>query len=258
MSDARWRLDGQVALVAGASAGIGRAIADELLGRGADVLLAAREEAALERAREELADAHPAREVLAFAADVCDDEERRALFDWVRDLGAGLHCLINNAGGNLTLPAMDYAEADWRAIFEQNLFAAWELCRLAHPLLTQHAATAILNVGSVSGQRHVRTGAPYGASKAGLHQLTRNLACEWASDGIRVNAVLPWYIRTRRTSSALADQDYLDEVLDHTPLGRVGSPEEVAAAAVFLCLPAAAYISGQCLAVDGGFLAHGF
>ncbi len=254
----RWRLDSQLALVTGASAGIGRAIADELLGRGADVLISARDDDALENARIELADAHPQREVLAFAADVADNEQRRALMDWVADLGDGLHILVNNAGYNQPLASLDYDSSQWRAIFETNTAAPWELCRLAHPLLGRHAATAVVNVGSVSGERHVRTGAPYGMSKAALHQLTRNLACEWATDGIRVNAVLPWYIRTRRTSAALADADYLDTVIEYTPLARVGTPEEVAAAVAFLCLPAASYITGQCLAVDGGFLANGF
>ena len=99
---------------------------------------------------------------------------------------------------------------------------------------------------------------PYVASKAALHQMTRNLAVEWAEDGIRVNAVAPWYIRTRRTSGPLSDPDYLDDVLLRTPMGRIGEPEEVAAAVAFLCLPAASYITGECIAVDGGFLRHGF
>ncbi len=258
MSDSRWRLDGQLALICGASAGIGRAIAGELLQLGADVLLAARDEAALESCREELLEQFPQREVLAYAADVADPQQRRSLLAWVDDLGEGLHLLVNNVGANTTLDALDYDEAGWRRIFEVNAFAAWETCRLAYPLLTRHAATAIVNVGSVSGVRHVRTGAPYGMSKAALHQMTRNLACEWAADGIRVNAVLPWYIRTRRTSAALADADYLDAVTEHTPLGRIGAPEEVAAVVAFLCMSASSYVTGHCVAVDGGFLARGF
>jgi Tropinone reductase 1 len=132
------------------------------------------------------------------------------------------------------------------------------MCRLAHPQLSQHANAAIVNVGSVSGITHVRTGAAYGVAKAALHQLTRNLACEWADDGIRVNAVAPWYIRTQRSEPALAEPDYLDEVLQRTPMGRIGEPEEVAAAVAFLCLPASSYIAGEVVAVDGGFLHHGF
>ena len=258
MDPKRWRLDGQLALVTGGSAGIGRAIARELLGFGADVLLAARDATGLETARAELLEDFPERDVSTFVADVADDEQRRELLDWVEDFGEGLHILVNNAGGNLTRAAVEYSEDEWRKIFEINLFSAFELSRYAHPLLTKHAASSIVNVGSVSGATHVRSGAPYGMSKAAMHQMTRNLAVEWAEDGIRVNAVAPWYIRTRRTSGALADPDYLDEVLLRTPMGRIGEPEEVAAAVAFLCLPAASYVTGECIAVDGGFLRYGF
>lgn len=258
MDPKRWRLDGQVALVTGGSAGIGRAIAGELLGFGADVLLAARDAAALESTRNELLEDFPDREIQVFAADISDGEQRRELLDWVEDFGDGLHILVNNAGGNVTKAANDYTEDEWRQIFEMNLFSAFELSRYAYPLLTRHAASCIVNVGSVSGVTHVRSGAPYGMSKAAMHQMTRNLAVEWAEDGVRVNCVAPWYIRTRRTSGKLADPDYLDEVLLRTPLGRIGEPEEVAAAVAFLCLPASSYVTGECIAVDGGFLRYGF
>ncbi|NLB58235.1 MAG: SDR family oxidoreductase [Gammaproteobacteria bacterium] len=258
MDPQRWRLDGQLALVTGGSAGIGRAIARELLGLGADLVIAARDGDALEIAREELLEEFPEGEVRALIADVADDEQRREILDWVEDQGRGLNILVNNAGGNLSRGATEYAEDEWREIFEVNLFSAFELSRYAFPLLTVHPGSCIVNVGSVSGLTHVRTGAPYGMSKAGLHQLTRNLAVEWGGEGVRVNAVAPWYIRTRRTSGALADPDYLDEVLMRTPMGRIGEPEEVAAAVAFLCMPAAAYITGECIAVDGGFLRYGF
>ncbi len=258
MVSKRWRLDGQLALVTGGSAGIGRAIARELLGFGARVLIAARDADGLDTARAELEEEFPDGELLTCIADVADDEQRRELLDRVEDLGDGLNILINNAGGNLTRPAIDYSEDEWRGIFEVNLFSAFELARSSYPLLTRHAASCIVNVGSVSAITHVRSGAPYGMSKAAMHQMTRNLAVEWAEDGVRVNSVAPWYIRTRRTSKKLADPDYLDEVLLRTPMGRIGEPEEVAAAVAFLCLPASSYITGECIAVDGGFLRHGF
>jgi len=258
MLPSRWQLDGQLALITGASAGIGRAIAQELLGLGARVRMVARGADALDDARAELLDAFPGRDIQALPGDMADDEQRRQVLDWVEDEGEGLHILINNAGGNLTRAAQEYAEDEWREIFEINLFSAFELSRYAYPLLTRHPASCIVNVGSVCGLTHVRSGAPYGMSKAALHQMTRNLAAEWADDGVRVNAVAPWYIRTRRTSGKLSDPDYLDEVLERTPLGRIGEVEEVAAAVAFLCLPAASYITGQCLAVDGGFVHYGF
>ncbi len=255
---ARWRLDGQTCLITGASRGIGLACAREFATLGADVLMVARDEVHLETARAELAEEFPEREILAFAADVSDHEQRLEIFDWLSDLDVELSLLVNNAGTNQRKAALEYSEDEVRALIDANLVSAFAMCRLAHPHLVEHANAAIVNMGSVSGMTHVRTGAPYGIAKAALGQLTKNLACEWAEDGIRVNAVAPWYIRTQRTEGALADPDYLDEVLQRTPLARIGEPEEVAAAAAFLCLPSASYITGEIVAVDGGFLKYGF
>jgi Tropinone reductase 1 len=258
MDVTRWRLDGQVALVTGASKGIGLACARELLSFGADALLVARDDTALEAARAELADEFPGRRVLALGADVADREQRLEVFDWIADQGGELHVLVNNVGNNVRKRTLEYTESEVRALIETNLVSAFEMCRLAHPLLARHGQAAIVNVGSVSGLTHVRTGSPYGMTKAALTQLTRNLAVEWAGDGIRVNAVAPWYIRTSRSESVLSDPAYLEEVLERTPMGRIGEPEEVAAAVAFLCLPASSYVTGECIAVDGGFLRYGF
>ncbi|KAF1008164.1 MAG: 3-oxoacyl-[acyl-carrier-protein] reductase FabG [Luteibacter sp.] len=253
-----WRLDGRTALVTGASKGIGFACARELAVLGANVLLVARDETVLQEISDELADECPESEILWMAADMTDHEDRLAVFDWVADLGSSLSVLVNNVGGNVVKSALDYEPDEYRDIFELNVFSAFEMCRLAYPHLAQHANAAIVNIGSVSGITHVRTGAPYGMTKAALHQLTRNLACEWGEDGIRVNGVAPWYIRTQRSEPALADVDYLEEVLARTPMGRIGEPEEVAGTVAFLCLPASSYVTGEIVAVDGGFLRYGF
>ncbi len=258
MNPSRWRLDGQVALVSGASKGIGFACARELAALGADVLLVARDETALEHAQSELAEEFGEREFFIFAADVVEAEQRLEVFDWIADLEVELSLLINNVGGNLTKPTLDYTADEVRDLIDTNVLSAFEMCRLAHPHLAEHGNAAIVNIASVSGLVHVRSGSPYGMSKAAIVQLTRNLACEWAEDGIRVNAVAPWYIRTQRTAGPLADPDYLDEVLQRTPMGRIGEPEEVATAVAFLCMPASSYITGECVAVDGGFLHYGF
>ncbi len=258
MNEDRWRLDGRAALVTGASRGIGLACARGLLERGADVLMTARDDDHLDAVVGELRETFGYARVHALGADATSAEQRLEIFDWVDDLDVALSLVINNVGNNQPRRALDYDAATFHELFNVNLVSAFEVSRLAQPRLAAHAQGAIVNMASVSGLTHVRTGAAYGAAKAALLQLTRNLACEWASDGIRVNAVAPWYIRTQRTATALADSDYLDEVLARTPLARIGEPDEVAAAAVFLCLPASAYITGQCIAVDGGFTAFGF
>jgi tropinone reductase I len=255
---ARWTLNGQTALITGASVGIGYAVAHELLGLGADVLLVARDLNQLQSSADELEDQYPERNIWCFGADVGDSEQRQEIFDWVEDLAVGLNILVNNAGTNIRKPALEYSESEMREVFGLNAEATFDMCRLAYPYLSTHAQSSIVNIGSVSGATHVRTGVPYGMSKAAVHQLSKNLACEWAKDGIRVNAIAPWYIRTRRTSDVLAIPEYFDEVIDRTPMQRIGEPEEVAAAVAFLCLPASSYITGQCLAVDGGFLSFGF
>jgi Tropinone reductase 1 len=258
MNPSRWRLDGQVALVSGASKGIGYATARELAALGADVLLVARDEAALEYASGELAEEFGEREFFTFAADVAETEQRLEVFDWIADLDVELSLLVNNVGVNVTKPTLDYTADEVRDLIETNVLSAFEMSRLAHTHLAEHGNAAIVNIASVSGLVHVRSGSPYGMTKAAILQLTRNLACEWAEDGIRVNAVAPWYIRTQRTAGPLADPDYLDEVLQRTPMGRIGEPEEVASAVAFLCMPASSYVTGECIAVDGGFLRFGF
>ncbi len=254
----RWRLDGRVALVTGASRGIGLACARELAGLGAELLLVARDADRLESARAEIEDDFPGSDPRAFAADLADAEQRLDVVDWLRDLGVMPHILVNNIGDNVSKPAVEYSDDELRWLIETNVLSCFGMSRLLHPLLREHGDAGIVNIASVSGMTHVRTGAPYGMTKAAVAQLTKNLACEWAADGIRVNAVAPWYIRTDRTSGKLADPAYYEEVLERTPMRRVGEPEEVAAAVAFLCLPAASYITGECIAVDGGFLRYGF
>lgn len=254
----RWSLAGQRALVVGASRGIGLATCRELLGLGADVVMVARHDDVLASAQLALGLDFPDADIATISADVSEADGRATIADWLAEHAHELSILINNVGNNRVASALATVDADLRWILETNTISAFELSRLLYPWLKRAGSAAIVNVASVSGLTHVRTGPAYGMSKAALVQLTRNLACEWAAARIRVNAVAPWYIETDRTASALTQDSYREAVLARTPLQRVGQPAEVAAAIAFLCLPAASYITGQCLAVDGGFLANGF
>lgn len=254
-SDSPWRLDGARALVTGGSSGIGLAVAHELATLGAGLVLVARDAGRLEKTRTEITARVPSCSVETLAADLATGEGRQFVVD---RLDAPLNILVNNAGTNIRKRMTELSLEEYRLVQETNLVSCFEMCRLLYPLLLEGAPSCIVNNASVAGLTHLRTGAPYGMSKAAMIQLTRNLAVEWAREGIRVNAVAPWYIRTPLADQVLADPAYRKDVLDRTPMGRVGETAECARAIAFLCLPASSYITGQCLPVDGGFSVYGF
>lgn len=251
----RWSLTGRRALVTGGTKGIGWAVAEELLALGAEVLIVARNADDVAAAVAEWAGRGlPA---TGLAADVSTPAGREAILTQLQAGGPALDILVNNVGTNLRKAFADYTPAEYERLFAVNLFSVIELCRAAHPLLRAAGGASVVNVGSVAGRLDVGTGAYYSLTKAAEEQLGRNLAVEWAPDGIRVNTVAPWFIRTPLTEGLLAQPEFMAKLLTRTPLARVGEPAEIAAAVAFLCLPGASYITGQCLLVDGGLSAKG-
>lgn len=251
-----WRLDGQLALVTGGTKGIGWAVADELLHLGATTCIVARNGHDVEKCvsawRMEQLPAH------GIAADVKMVSGRQLIHDGLSEIGESLTILVNNVGTNIRKKTLDILPDDYEHIIATNMTSAFEMCRLCYPLLKSSESSSIINVISVAGLIHIRSGVPYAMSKAALAQMTRNLAVEWAADSIRVNAVAPWYIETPLVEATLSDSNYRAEIIARTPLRRIGKAEEVAGVVAFLCLPAASYVTGQCIIVDGGFSVNGF
>jgi tropinone reductase I len=251
----RWDLEGKKALVTGGSKGIGLSIVKELASLGCEVIYVARVPASGENSP--LIEAGNGT-VTGLACDITKPADRSSLFSDIEKKWGRLDILVNNAGMNIRKPTVSYSEDEISTIMNTNLHSALELCRLFHAMLCNSSQGNIVNISSVAGQTSVRSGIVYGMTKSALIHMTRYLSVEWASDSIRVNAVAPWYIHTPLAEAVLKDKAYSDEVISRTPMKKIGQPEDVAAAVAFLCMPAAAYITGQTISVDGGFTIHGF
>ncbi len=222
----------------------------ELAVLGAEVLFTGRDESDLQAAQEELK--RQGISTYFLKGNVTDVHHRNEVTNWIEEHWGLLDVLVNNAGVNIRKPTNDYTIDEYLRVIDTDLLAPFEFCRLLFPLLQKTGNAAIVNIASVAGSYDVQTGAPYGMAKAGLIQLGRNLASEWAGQGIRVNSVSPWFTETPLTKGLLAQTEKLKKIKDRTPLGRIAQDEEIAAAVAFLAMDKASYITGQNLSVDGG------
>jgi len=267
-SDAGWNLPPKTtAVVTGGTKGIGKAVVDELAKKGCRILICSRNQEDLSRVTKEWND-EQGFDVTGVCADVSTSEGLDSLFSdiesWLgetSDNNDRLDILVNNVGMNIRKPSVEYTKEDTHTVWKTNFDSMFDLTMKCYPLLKRNPGeptSSVVNIGSVAGVTCMKSGTPYAATKAAMNQLTGNLACEWGLDGIRVNCVAPWYINTELARAVLKDESYLKSVVERTPMGRVGEPEEVAGLVAFLCLPIAQYISGQVISVDGAFTRNGY
>ncbi|KAE8039127.1 hypothetical protein FH972_011569 [Carpinus fangiana] len=256
--ESRWSLQGMTALVTGGTKGIGYAIVEELAGLGATVHTCSRNEAQLNECLHEWK--AKGFRVTGSVCDAVSRAQREELISTVSSLFNGkLNILINNVGTNIGKTTVDYTAEDFSFLMSTNLESAYHMSQLAYPLLRASGAGSIVFVSSVASVVAVNIGTSiYSAAKGAMNQLARSLACEWAKDNIRSNSVAPWFIRTPMAETFLRDEKMSEAIVSQTPLGRVGEPEEVSSMVAFLCLPAASYITGQNICVDGGITVNAF
>lgn len=245
----RWGLEGRIALVTGASRGIGRAIALRLAEEGCDVAInfntspeAAEEVVAAIKTME--------RRAIAVHADVSSADQVETMVSEVTDDLGEVDILVNNAGIHQHLKSWEMSAEDWQRVIDVNLTGTYLTSRLIGPRMADRGWGRIVNISSVVAMSGTDHEAHYAASKAGLHGLTKSLALELSPKGVTVNAVAPGWIRTDMTADTTEEE--MAEAMREVPLGRIGEPEEIASVIAYLASPDAAYVTGQVIHVNGG------
>ena len=247
-------MDGRTAIVTGSSGGIGKAIAERFAEEGANVVTNSRSEERAEAATADIRDAGGS--AVGAAADVSDYDAVEGLVEAAVEEFGDLDVFVNNAGHSITGPSEDLDPADWRSVLEVDLTGVYFGCRAAgRQFIEQGDGGAIVNVSSMMGHQGLHERAAYCASKAGVDNLTRTLAVEWAEHGVYVNSLAPGYILTELVEQTMETADYdRGDIQNRTPLGRFGTLEEMAECALFLA-SRNNFVTGEVLTADGGWSA---
>ena len=249
-----FQLDNKVAIVTGASKGIGEAMARGLAEFGAKVVISSRKQESVDAVAESFQ--NDGLEAIAIAANMGNVEEIQILIDQTVDAYGGIDIIINNAAANPVFgPIQNTEERAFDKILDVNLKGPFELCKKAYPILKQRGGGSIINISSIGGLTPEHGIGIYSASKAGLINLTKAMAQDWGSDNIRVNAICPGLIKTKFSEALWGNEPILNRFLQNIPLKRVGTSEDIAGLAVYLASDAAAYCTGGVYLIDGGYAA---
>jgi 2-dehydro-3-deoxy-D-gluconate 5-dehydrogenase len=249
-------LQGRVAVVTGGNGGIGLGMAEGMAGLGATIVIAGRNTEKSQAAAAVLAKSGVKTGVIA--VNVADDASCKAMVSAVVRQFGRLDILVNNAGINIRKQPEQYTPAEWREILAINLDGAFYCCHAAYPEMKKVGGGKIINTGSMMSIFGTSFASAYAASKGGIVQMTRALACAWAKDNIQVNAILPGWIDTELTQAARRQVDGLhDRVLARTPAARWGDPADFRGIAAFLASPASDFVTGTAIPVDGGYSVQG-
>ena len=253
MQDSLFRLDGQVALVTGCRRGIGQAMADALAEAGADIVGIS---ASLNPDSSEVGDVirRRGRRFSGFRCDLSDRNAVDQVLEQVLSQHPVIDVLVNNAGIVRRAPAEKHSDELWDTVLEVNLSAQFRVSRRIGTLMLERGKGSIISTASILSDQGGLNVASYAASKAGLANLTRSLANEWAGRGVRVNAIAPGYVKTEMTEALQADPLRSRQILERIPAGRLGSPDDLRGPVVFLASDASRYVHGETLIVDGGWM----
>jgi NAD(P)-dependent dehydrogenase (short-subunit alcohol dehydrogenase family) len=243
-------LSGQVALVTGASRGLGQYFARALARAGADLILTSRRRGSVEEFAAEVRAL--GRRAVDLELDVRDAASIKRMADEAQAEFSQIHILVNNAGCNVRKPALDVTWEDWNLVLDTNLRGSFFVAQAIARGMVAHRYGRIINIGSVTSVFGYAGLAPYGASRGGIRQLTMSLADDWGPHGVTVNCLAPGWFKTRQNQVLYENQEWLDYLVNRIPVRRPGMPDDLDAAIVFLASEASRYITGQTLLVDGG------